>query len=57
MNPLAPVYAVQRYVGRVRTFHREIRTIRYLNTLPASIRKDIGWPDSCDFEGAPGRRV
>lgn len=36
---------VQHYVGKVRTMRNEIRTRRFLNALPADIRKDIGWPD------------
>ena len=35
----------QHYVGKVRTMRNEIRTQRLMNSLPADIRKDIGWPD------------
>ncbi len=34
-----------RYAGKFRTMRNEIRTERYLNSLPADLRKDIGWPD------------
>ena len=37
--------AVSRYAGKIRTLHDDIRTRRLLNSLPAQIRKDIGWPD------------
>ncbi|WP_189501718.1 MULTISPECIES: hypothetical protein [unclassified Mesorhizobium] len=43
---------VQHYVGKIRTMRNEIRTERFLNALPPSIRKDIGWPDNY----ANGRR-
>lgn len=38
--------AVGRYAASLRTMHERVRTERLLNDLPASIRKDIGWPDS-----------
>jgi hypothetical protein len=38
--------AVGRYAASFRAMRDEIRTERLLNDLPASIRKDIGWPDS-----------
>lgn len=38
--------AVGRYAASLRAMRNEIRTERLLNTLPHSIRKDIGWPDS-----------
>jgi hypothetical protein len=38
--------AVGRYAASLRTRHERVRTERLLNDLPASIRKDIGWPDS-----------
>ncbi|MBZ9703887.1 MULTISPECIES: hypothetical protein [unclassified Mesorhizobium] len=36
---------MQHYVGKIRTMRNEIRTQRFINSLPADIRKDIGWPD------------
>ena len=42
--------AISRYAVRIRTLRDEIRTERFLASLPADIRKDIGWP------GAHGRR-
>ena len=56
MNPFAPFHAVRRYIGKMRTIHEEIRTVRYLNSLPGQVRKDIGWPDLADYRGMPGRR-
>jgi hypothetical protein len=38
--------AIRHYAGKVQTMREEYRTERFLNSLPASIRKDIGWPDS-----------
>ena len=37
--------SMKRYAGKVRTLRNEIRTERFLNSLPADIRADIGWPD------------
>jgi hypothetical protein len=36
---------MQHYVGKIRTMRNEIRTQRFMNSLPADLRKDIGWPD------------
>jgi hypothetical protein len=36
---------ISRYAGKIRMLHDDIRTKHLLNSLPASIRKDIGWPD------------
>ena len=38
--------AVGRYTSSFRAMRDEVRTERLLNSLPASIRKDIGWPDN-----------
>jgi hypothetical protein len=38
--------AVSRYAAQMRAHRTQIRTERLLNELPASLRKDIGWPDS-----------
>jgi hypothetical protein len=32
-------------LGKISTVRAEIRTIRFMNSLPADIRKDIGWPE------------
>ena len=37
--------SMKHYVGKVRTMRNEIRTERFLNSLPHDIRQDIGWPD------------
>ena len=36
---------IARYAGKIRTMRNDIRTERFLNSLPAELRKDIGWPD------------
>ena len=46
MNGFTILRRVQHYVGKIRTMRNEIRTQRFLNALPQSIRKDIGWPDN-----------
>lgn len=38
--------AVGRYAASMRDARNQVRTERLLNALPASLRKDIGWPDS-----------
>ncbi|RWA68743.1 MAG: hypothetical protein EOQ28_24380 [Mesorhizobium sp.] len=48
MNGFTILRSVQNYVGKIRTVRDEIRTQHFLNTLPADIRKDIGWPDLYD---------
>jgi len=41
-----PVFtAMRRYAGRIRAIRNDIRTERFLNSLPPEIRADIGWPD------------
>jgi len=55
MNPLTPFRVVRQYIGEIQAFRQEIRTVRFLNSLPSDLRKDIGWPDSCEFRGAPRR--
>jgi hypothetical protein len=35
----------RQYAGKLRTLRNEARTQRFLDSLPADIRKDIGWPD------------
>lgn len=46
--------AVRHYAGKIRTIHNEIRTERFLNSLPAGLRKDIGWPDRFGSRRAEG---
>jgi len=48
MNGFTILRRTPHYAGKVRTVRNEIRTLRFLNTLPADIRKDIGWPDVYD---------
>jgi hypothetical protein len=48
MNPLNIVRSIRHYAGKVQTIRNEIRTERFLEGLPADIRKDIGWPDRFD---------
>jgi hypothetical protein len=45
MNPLNVVRSIRQYAGKVQTLRNQTRTERFLNSLPADIRKDIGWPD------------
>ncbi|MEO9614204.1 MAG: hypothetical protein ABJG86_14805 [Nitratireductor sp.] len=40
------VHRVGRFAGRWRTMRDRARTQRLICTLPAHIRKDIGWPDT-----------
>lgn len=35
----------RQYVGKLKTIRDEVRTQRMLDSLPAELRKDIGWPD------------
>ncbi|MES0055516.1 hypothetical protein NKJ66_18070 [Mesorhizobium sp. M0078] len=49
MNSFGILNSVQHCVGKIRTMRNEVRTQRFLNSLPADIRKDIGWPDM--YEG------
>ena len=35
----------RQYAGKLKTMRDEARTVRLLNSLPADLRKDIGWPD------------
>ena len=48
MNAFTPniFRAIRHYAGKVQTMRNEIRTERFLNSLPSDIRKDIGWPDN-----------
>ncbi|PDQ22464.1 hypothetical protein CN311_03605 [Mesorhizobium sanjuanii] len=45
MNGFTILRSVQHYVGKIRTMRNEIRTQRFMDGLPADLRKDIGWPD------------
>jgi hypothetical protein len=51
MTRLSIVSTMKHYVGKVRTIRNEIRTERFLNSLPPEIRADIGWPDLHRGEG------
>jgi hypothetical protein len=35
----------RQYAGKLKTMRDEVRTRRMLDSLPADLRKDIGWPD------------
>jgi hypothetical protein len=35
----------RQYAGKLKTMRDEARTRRMLDSLPADMRKDIGWPD------------
>jgi hypothetical protein len=35
----------RQYAGKLKTMRDEARTVRLLDSLPAEMRKDIGWPD------------
>ena len=50
MNPFHVARSISRYFGKVQTVRNQIRTERFLHSLPADVRKDIGWPDR--FDGA-----
>ncbi|QKC69023.1 MULTISPECIES: hypothetical protein [Mesorhizobium] len=54
MNGFTILRGMQHYVGKVRTMRNEIRTQRFMNALPADIRKDIGWPDMYAERRSPG---
>lgn len=45
MNPITVARSIRSYVGKVQTLRNQVRTERFLNSLPNDIRKDIGWPD------------
>ena len=48
------VTAMKRYAGRIRAIRNDIRTERFLNSLPPEIRADIGWPDMHGSRGGRG---
>jgi hypothetical protein len=48
MNPLNLVRSIRHYAGKIQTIRNELRTERFLESLPADIQKDIGWPDRFD---------
>jgi hypothetical protein len=48
MFDLHPTRAVGRFIRRVGILRDQARTRRILDGLPASLRKDIGWPDRYD---------
>jgi hypothetical protein len=45
MNAFTLASTIRHYVGKAQTLRNERRAERFLDSLPASIRKDIGWPD------------
>ncbi len=47
MDPMTSAFigAFRQYVGKLQTIRNEVRTQRMLDSLPADLRKDIGWPD------------
>ena len=57
MNPLPTgiFRSVRDYAGRVRAVRAQLRTERLLNELPASMRKDIGWPDHYEMQRGRSR--
>jgi hypothetical protein len=44
MNAHTITRAIRHYVGKAQTLRNERRAERFLDSLPAAIRKDIGWP-------------
>jgi hypothetical protein len=48
MNTRTALRALAHYVGKVQTIRNERRA---LDSLPASLRKDIGWPDRYQRHG------
>jgi hypothetical protein len=39
------LHTARHYFGKISTIRAEVRTARFMNSLPADIRKDIGWPE------------
>jgi hypothetical protein len=35
----------RQYAGKLKTMRDEVRTRRFIESLPHDVRKDIGWPD------------
>lgn len=35
----------RQYAGKLKTMRDDVRTRRFIDSLPNDIRKDIGWPD------------
>ncbi len=48
MNAFTIARTIRHYVGKAQTLRNERRAERFLDSLPAAIRKDIGWPDRLD---------
>ena len=53
MNAFTLARTIRHYVGKAQTLRNERRAERFLNSLPAAIRKDIGWPDRLGGHCAP----
>ena len=47
----------RQYAGKLKTMRDEARTVRLLDSLPADMRKDIGWPDAFDRDTGYRRGV
>ena len=55
MTVFAPIVTARHYLGKIRTLRAQMRTARLIASLPPSIQKDIGWPDSQEeFRGRRG---
>ncbi|MHA6645115.1 hypothetical protein [Mesorhizobium sp. A623] len=54
MTTFTVLNAMIRYVGKVRTLRNEIRTERLLNSFPAHLQHDIGWPERRKGSGSFG---
>jgi len=44
-NTIGFLGTFRQYAGKLKTMRDEARTVRLLDSLPADLRKDIGWPD------------
>ena len=51
MNTPTIIRAVRQYAGKLQTLRNQVRTERFLNSLPSDLRKDIGWPDRFGGQG------
>jgi hypothetical protein len=56
MTVFAPIITTRHYISKIRALRAHMRTARMIASLPPSIQKDIGWPDSHEeFRGRRGR--
>ena len=44
-NNTGVLATLRQSAGKLKTMRDEARTVRLLDSLPADMRKDIGWPD------------